>query len=179
MTCIIGVKEKGKVYIGGDSAGVSGIDICVRQDVKVFQNGPFLIGCCGSFRMIQLLQFDFKPPEHPVGHDDLRYMVTSVVPQIQYCFRDGGFLEINNNVLTGGLFLIAYRNTLYTICSDFQVGCNKNQLDAIGCGAYYALGAMEALNKKYKAKERIKKSLQIATKYSGGVRPPFLILEAK
>ena len=37
MTCIAAIAEKGKVYIGGDSAGVAGLDLTIRADEKVFK----------------------------------------------------------------------------------------------------------------------------------------------
>lgn len=51
MTCIVGLEHNGRVYIGADSAGVSGWDLTVRADKKVFRNGSFLFGFTDSFRM--------------------------------------------------------------------------------------------------------------------------------
>ena len=51
MTCIVGLIDGRRVWMGGDSAGVSGLDITVRADAKVFRNGDFLIGFTSSFRM--------------------------------------------------------------------------------------------------------------------------------
>ncbi len=39
MTCIVGLVDNGKVYIGGDSAGCAGYDVRIREDQKVFRNG--------------------------------------------------------------------------------------------------------------------------------------------
>ena len=40
MTCIVGLTDKGIVYMGGDSAGVDGrYGLMLRDDVKVFHNG--------------------------------------------------------------------------------------------------------------------------------------------
>jgi ATP-dependent protease HslVU (ClpYQ) peptidase subunit len=64
MTCIVGMVENGKVYIGGDSAGVSGFDYHIREDQKVFQNGDMIFGFTSSFRMGQLLQYSLKIPDH-------------------------------------------------------------------------------------------------------------------
>ena len=41
MTCIVGLVHGGKVYMGGDSAGVGGYCLTVRADEKVFRNGEF------------------------------------------------------------------------------------------------------------------------------------------
>jgi hypothetical protein len=37
MTAIVGLVQAGSVYIGGDSAGVSGMSLTVRADAKVFR----------------------------------------------------------------------------------------------------------------------------------------------
>ena len=65
MTCIAAITEKGKVYMGGDSAGVSGYDITIRADEKVFKNGQCVFGFTSSFRMGQLLCYKFKVPVKP------------------------------------------------------------------------------------------------------------------
>ena len=67
MTCIVGVVDNGKVYMGGDSAGVGGLCIETRKQPKVFRNGDFLIGYTDSFRMGQLLQYKMSPPRYFEG----------------------------------------------------------------------------------------------------------------
>src|SRR3990167_2011982 len=43
MTCIVGIAEAGKVWIGGDSAGGdSRYGPVLRSDRKVFRNGAFI-----------------------------------------------------------------------------------------------------------------------------------------
>lgn len=66
MTCIVGMlnPKGGNVIIGGDSAAVSGIDVQLEKQPKVFRNGDFIFGCTTSFRMIQLLKFQFEPPRY-------------------------------------------------------------------------------------------------------------------
>lgn len=43
MTCIAAWCDGKDVWIGADSAGVSGMDVIIREDEKVFKNGKFLI----------------------------------------------------------------------------------------------------------------------------------------
>jgi len=93
MTCIVGVVDKGKVYMGADSAGVGGLDLRVRKDPKVFKNGPFLIGCTSSFRMIQLLQYSFKAPRHDKSLSEDKYMATKFIDAVRECFSGGGFCK--------------------------------------------------------------------------------------
>jgi ATP-dependent protease HslVU (ClpYQ) peptidase subunit len=175
MTCIVGVIEKKKVYIGGDSAGVSGLDVTIRKDTKVFKVGDFVIGCTSSFRMIQLIRFSFSPPKMHDGDDVYRYMCTQFVDALRSCFKTGGFAEKSNDVESGGTFLVGYKGRLFQIFDDYQVGESIHEHDSCGCGQKYALGALAAMNKKLPAEERIRKALEISAHHSGGVRPPFII----
>ena len=174
MTCIIGMAHKGKVHIGADSAGVAGYSLQIRADEKVFRNGPFLMGFTTSFRMGQLLRYDFAPPEHPAGMDDMKFMVSRFIKATRDCFRDGGFLSKEKDREEGGSFLVGYRGTLYEIDSDYQVGRMADSVASVGCGSAIALGAMYA-TPGLPPRKRIENALRITSSLNIGVHPPFLI----
>lgn len=177
MTCIIGLVDKGNVYIGGDSAGVAGLSLSIRKDEKVFANGPFIFGFTTSFRMGQLLRYKFDPPKQTVNQDDITYMVTDFVDAIRKCFTDNGFGKmIDKTTNEGGSFLVGYQGNLYTIESDFQVAMQAQGFDSVGCGSDIALGAMYAAKTK-KPTERITIALEAASTFSAGVAPPFKIIK--
>jgi hypothetical protein len=171
MTCIVGLVDKGTVYMGGDSAGVAGLSITIRSDEKVFLNGPFIMGFTTSFRMGQLLRYKFNPPTRTVDQDDMKYLVTDFIDAVRKCFTDNGF----GTASTGGNFLLGYNGKLYSVDSDFQIGIPKSPFDAVGSGADLALGAMHVL--KGKPEDRINKALEAASAYNAGVAPPFHILK--
>jgi len=180
MTCIIGFVEKdnGIVYVGGDSAGVTGLDVCIREDPKVFlvQN-KFIIGYTTSFRMGQLLHFSFNPPDQKKDQTDYEYMCTNFINEAMKCFDAGKFGPEHEKEKRGGSFLVGYKGNLYHIESDFQVGILKDPFWSVGCGAHFALGALYATSGlKMPTEKRITLALQTAVKFSGGVRPPFVIL---
>jgi ATP-dependent protease HslVU (ClpYQ) peptidase subunit len=80
MTCIVGFRQGGKVIVGGDSAGISGWDVTVRADPKVFVAGDYVMGFTSSFRLGQLLQFRLKLPEPPRSANRLySFMVAEFV----------------------------------------------------------------------------------------------------
>jgi ATP-dependent protease HslVU (ClpYQ) peptidase subunit len=178
MTCIVGIvdKENNKVIIGGDSAESAGSSCSVRKDVKVFKNGEFIIGCTSSFRMIQLLRYSFKPLE--IGNKDVyEYMCTDFINEVRECFKNGGYIQkgINGDEI-GGTFLVAYKNRLFKIEDDFQVAENTSEMDAIGCGADFALGSIyTSTEQSIPMKEKVLKALQIAELLANGVRQPFII----
>lgn len=93
MTCIVGIAHEGKVYLGGDSAGVAGLDITKRKDVKVFQNDEFVMGFTSSFRMGQILHYSFTPPKVAVEDADdlMAYMVRKFVPAVRAIFKSEGY----------------------------------------------------------------------------------------
>jgi len=175
MTCIVGLLNKGKVYIGGDSAGVAGLDVSIRKDPKVFRNGKMLFGYTTSFRMGQLIRFSLKIPDHPHGMDDYEYMGTKFLDAVRKCLKDGGYSEINNNTEKGGKFLVGYNKKLYEIESDFQVALPSRNYLSVGCGSSYALGTLKVNSYIDDPEQRIKQALQTAVYFSGGVRPPFKI----
>lgn len=175
MTCIVGVIQKGKVYIGGDSAGVAGQSVTVRKDPKVFKVGDFVIGCTSSFRMIQLIRFSFSPPKKYEDDDIFRYMCSEFINALRRCFKDGGYASKINEEESGGTFLVAWKDRLFKIDADYQVGECEKPFNACGCGQSFALGALDAMNNDMTVEERVKLALQIASYHSTGVRPPFII----
>ncbi len=175
MTCIVGIVHKNKVYIGGDSAGVAGLDVIIRADSKVFTNKDFVFGFTSSFRMGQLLRYSFVPPAHKEHQDVYEYMVTKFVNQVRKCFHAGGYGKKNNEVESGGTFLVGYSGRLFSIQNDYQVAESSLPYDAVGCGQSYALGSLFATKLK-EPKARIRLALSAAEQFSGGVRGPFRIV---
>lgn len=178
MTCIIGWIDKNKtVYIGGDSAGVNGLNIISRKDPKVFRNKNMIMGYTSSFRMGQLLRFKLKIPVHPVGMDDYQYMCTKFIDNVRKCLKDNGYAVIKDNKETVGTFLVGYRGGLYSVDDDLQVGMTNEKYNSCGCGYQYAKGVLETHNKKTENPEQvILEALRVAEKFNGGVRRPFVIL---
>ncbi len=179
MTVIVGLVDNGVVYMGGDSAGVAGLSISVRADEKVFINSQFLLGFTSSFRMGQILRYEFVPPQQVIDQDDMQFMVVSFVGAVRGCFSKHGFgsmADKSSNV--GGTFLVGYRGNLYMIGNDFQVGKCHTNYDAVGCGKDLALGSLYSTT-KLKARDRVKIALEAANQFSAGVSPPYIILRSK
>lgn len=176
MTCIVGIVNGGKVLIGADSAGVGGLDISNRKDVKVFTNGDFVIGCTTSFRMIQLLQYKLNPPKRHPDADVMRFMVTDFIETVRCLFRDGGFATKKEEAESGGTFLVGHAGRLFRVDEDYQVGERADGFDSCGCGESYALGAL-ACSSGMAPEDRVRKALETAAHFSAGVRAPFVFAE--
>jgi ATP-dependent protease HslVU (ClpYQ) peptidase subunit len=176
MTCIIGLKDGGDIYIGADSLGSTSYLKRQITTPKVFMVGDHLIGGTGSWRMLQLLQYSLKVPEQDC-EDDLQHLVTNFVPAIRELFKEHGYSRIENNEEKGGTFLLGYNSNLYSIESNFQITEHLELYDATGSGEEVALGAMGALidNLMLTPEQKITKALELAAKYSKGVGGPFHI----
>jgi len=180
MTCCIAVPtDSGSVVVGADSAGVSYYDLTVRADQKVFKVGPMVMAFTTSFRMGQLLRYSLKLPEHPVDLPDDEYMSTRFVDEVRKCLLAGGFAKKEDNVESGGTFLVAYRGRVFEVGDDFQIGAPQVGFAAVGCGAQIALGhlwATRAQGKKAAVIKRVSDALEAAEQFSAGVRRPFRII---
>lgn len=178
MTCIVGLVSDNKVYIGGDSAGVSDYHYSIRKDKKVFRRGEMIFGVSGSFRMGQILRYSFDIPIHLEGVDDFTYLCTDFIDGVIDSFTKKGYCEVINGVAGGGFFLLGYRGNLYQIESDFQVAQVIKPFDACGCGEQYALGAMDIVvhDKTLTPEEKVIKALEVSESFCSGVRKPFNVV---
>ena len=181
MTCIVAVKYKDQVYLGGDSLGSSGLDVMVRQDTKVFRKKDMMIGYTSSYRLGQLLRFKLEIPVHKSKISAYEYMCTDFIDAVRKCLKDNGYTTISNNNEAIGEFIVVYKSHIFHIYDDLQVGETRNDYDACGCGEKYALGSCFAyiesnaiLTKK--PKYIVLAALKAAQEHSGGVRKPFTIL---
>ncbi|HKX32849.1 MAG TPA: hypothetical protein VJ302_34525 [Blastocatellia bacterium] len=179
MTCIVGVKHREEIWIGGDSAGIAGHLLCIRADEKVFQTGQFLMGFTSSFRMGQILRYGFLPPEQPSSLTAEAYLSTVWVDAVRACFKEKGFARKESDAEYGGCFLVGYRGELWEIDSDYQIGRWDCGFAAIGSGAQVALGSLftskEAPGLADDPEARLRAALTAAQLFNTTVREPFVI----
>lgn len=189
MTCIVGLVDNGKVYIGGDSAGVDERwNLTIRADKKVFSRKfptfdhyeEMLLGFTTSFRMGQLLQYQLEIP--PTGgwsfpEQLFEYMATVFVDTVRKCLKEGGFAEKDKEAEKGGAFLVGFRGRLFCVENDYQVAEALDGYYAIGYGAAPALGVLYA-TPTLPPRTRIEMALGAAEHFNIGVRAPFTILES-
>lgn len=183
MTCIVGLVRNGKTYIGADSLGVDPRSLSCddRKDPKVFRNGEFLIGFTTSYRMGQILAHSFSPPIMKKDQDLYTYMVTDFVDAVRKALKDGGFASALNGEETGGTFLVGYKDRLFSIESDYQVGESRSPFTACGCADALALGAVAVASElpDMTAEWVVKTAIQVASRFSAGVGGEIVILNTE
>jgi len=178
MTCIVAIKHKGKIYMGGDSAGCyPGTDRLVSlKTPKLFRNGEFLIGIENSLRMGQLLNFSFCPPKRPSKMSKDKFMSTSFMDAVRQCFRKGGYQSKNDEQEIGGNFIVGYQGNIYLAEGDYNIHTRRDSYATIGSGSEVALGALYVNQNHYDDPElRIREALSAAEKFNLTVRRPFII----
>ena len=172
------VAESGDVYIGGDSACTQGHYIRrVANECKLFRNGPFLIGCAGSFRYMQVLRYRLRPPAQPPEQDTYDYMCTGFVDALRDALRQAGQINVKEDVeAVEGECLIGYRGRLFSIGADFAVteSAEPEHLEAVGIGGPWALGAAMALESQPPG-ERLRRALEVSGQFCGAVRSPYKV----
>ncbi|MEU1311029.1 hypothetical protein ABZ419_19365 [Streptomyces cinnamoneus] len=172
MTVIVGLVHEDQVHIGGDSAGVGGCRLTIRKDPKVFRNGPYGMGFCGSFRMGQLLHHAFKAPK-PKGDLD-RFMTTKFVNKLRACLKEAGWARKESEQEQGGTFLVGIYGRLFIVYGDYQVAEPADGYAAVGCGNEFALGALHATaTTDLTPRERLTAALAAASHHSTDVCEPF------
>jgi hypothetical protein len=179
LTAIAALVHDGKVYMGGDSAGVSGLSLTQRLDAKVFVNGPFIMGFTTSFRMGQLLHWAFVPPVQPNGVSDERFMSTDFIDAVRKTLKEGGYAKRENEVEQGGMFLVGYHGQLWQIDSDYQVAIPLAGFEAIGSGFDLCLGSLHTSASNLVSvppESRVEIALEAAERFNAGVRSPFVVL---
>lgn len=174
MTCIVGLVHDGEVHIGADSAGVGGLDLMIRADLKCWEKDGWIFGFTSSFRMGQLLRYSLVIPKRHPETDLMEFMVTQFVEAVRTCLKTGGYATAKDGGEVGGCFLVGHAGRLFRVDSDYQVGEAVLPFDAVGCGDAYAKGALYVgLSTGGEPYEKINGALAAAQAMSAGVRGPF------
>jgi ATP-dependent protease HslVU (ClpYQ) peptidase subunit len=172
MSCVIGLKYGGKVYMGQD--GIASTEDGDTRPIiceKVFVNKQYLIGFCGSVRSGQLLYpYNFDPPKK----------VLDFPKAVRDHFMENGAL-LNGTSEVGdrheaNIIIATSKGKLYEMLVDFQMS-EVIDFTCIGSGSQCAFGSMETTKKgkKLGPKKRILLALNIASIYSRSVGPPYSI----
>ena len=144
MTCIVALIDGNKVYMGGDAAASdekSGL-VFQRTDPKVFKVGQYGIGFVDSFRMGQILQYNWSAPVYKptTGYRNLdKFIRTKFVESIKDVFKEHGYGNFTSGTEEGdegGVFLIAVQGAgrIFTMDTDFHIAEADVQYMAEGAG---------------------------------------------
>lgn len=187
MTCIVGLAEKGVLWLGSDSVATGGNCSTTMATPKVFQNGSFLFGCAGTPRHAQLLRTAlFNPPKQTDKQSDLEYLVVDVVAHIRKIFADHAAIRQHDTKTEShdSQYLLAYGDRIWLLEQNFQLIDSTEPYLATGCGYQYALGVLgalqhSALGAKLSARAKLELALKEAERNDPFVKRPFHFISLK
>lgn len=179
MTCIVAIAQNGVVYMGADHAASDDKSgwILSRKDPKVFKVGQYGIAFTDSFRMGQILQYNWSPPKYTPTKTNSgldKFMRTKFVDSVKDAFRAQGFgSQVTGQEDEGGIFLIGVCGRIFTMDEDFHIGENILNFMAEGSGGAIALGALHATKNQKNPQLRMKAALEAAAEFNMAVKAPF------
>jgi hypothetical protein len=192
MTCIVGITNGKNVWMGGDSFGGNDFHMQKVRDPKVFElkvevlgeseHEPMLIGGCGSFRMLNVLEYSLDIPSFDRRLEVRHWMVEFFAEQVRTSFKKKGLLQTHHETEESvyGAFLVGFLGELYTLQQDFAVIAWAEKEHATGAGEEYALGSLYATRGRIKTpSKRVELALEAAVEFSPCVLPPFTILSTE
>jgi ATP-dependent protease HslVU (ClpYQ) peptidase subunit len=168
MTCIVGIKTDEGVYIGGDrlaSTGLTGRDYKMK---KVFEKDEkFIYGCCGSIRMSQLIQHTFKEPKRYEDEKFDEYLYKRYTDELSDMLKNNRYLHEKDGVASfvESNYILGYDGRLFIVHMDLSVLEPADDFITTGSGGWHSEAVLLFLKdeKKMTPKEKIKKSIEIAS----------------
>ena len=183
MTCIVAIAQNGTVYMGSDHAASDDKSgwIMARKEPKCFKVGQYGIAFTDSFRMGQILQYNWTPPKYTPTKTNSgldKFMRTKFVDSVKVAFKEHGFGDIGGtDEDTGGVFIVGLEGRIFVVDEDFHIGENVVNYMAEGSGGMFALGALHATKNQKNPRLRIKAALEAASEFSMSVAPPFTYIQ--
>lgn len=187
MTCIVALAVGNKVFLGGDSAASDEKSGLILQTVnpKVFKIGQYGIGFVESFRMGQILQYNWTPPIYKptAGFKNLdKFMRTKFVESVKEAYQEHGYGRFGTNTEDGdegGIIIIAVQNTgrIFIMDTDYHVSEVDVDYLAEGSGQQVALGSLYSTTTIKTPRKRVRMALEAAQKFIMSVKGPFTIIE--
>jgi len=180
MTCIVGIRDKKRVYIGGDSAVSADAAQALIGDKKVFLNDGIAFGICGSPKVLDPLRFE-KFPKQQRSESVREYVAFKLVPAIQAALEKAGCVvdDPQHGHIFHGAALLGVKNELYRLEANFQVFTTQDGTDAVGSGGRVAEGSLSATANVRDPRKRILQALEAAAGKDSYVRPPFFIVTTR
>jgi len=185
MTTILAIQGEDYCAIGSDSQWTDDYNRVGRMNQpKVVAVGKYLIGVAGDTRGANVIQHAFNPPVLPpklVGAKLVKFMVSHFVPAYKECLEAHGAGRPQYDdqpAQSANEILVCANGTVFQIDEDYGTETDTCNLYAIGSGAHFGLGALQAYTNgkrvvQANAKQLLLKSLTVSAKFDSGSGAPF------
>jgi len=185
MTTILAIQGDDYCAIGSDSQWSDDYGRVGRMNQpKVVAVGKYLIGVAGDTRGANVIQHAFNPPVLPpklLGAKLVKFMVSHFVPAFKECLEAHGAGRPQYDdqpAQSANEILVCANGTVFQIDEDYGTETDTCNLYAIGSGAHFGLGALQAYTNgkrvvQANAKQLLLKSLTVSAKFDSGSGAPF------
>jgi ATP-dependent protease HslVU (ClpYQ) peptidase subunit len=185
MTTILAIQGDDYCAIGSDSQWSDDYGRVGRMNQpKVVVVGKYLIGVAGDTRGANVIQHAFNPPVLPpklLGAKLVKFMVSHFVPAFKECLEAHGAGRPQYDdqpAQSANEILVCANGTVFQIDEDYGTETDTCNLYAIGSGAHFGLGALQAYTNgkrvvQTNAKQLLLKSLTVSAKFDSGSGAPF------
>jgi ATP-dependent protease HslVU (ClpYQ) peptidase subunit len=172
VTCVAGIAEGGRVYLGADSLVAAGQEVIQAADSKVWTAaGVFVVGVAGSAVWWDLMRDRVRWERVARGATSEQDFRRAITDEIRHQAKSDG---IDFDDEDGGDSLVGVAGQLYRVDSYLTVQRVSERFCAIGSGAAPALGALYATARRgLLPKARLTKALTAAERYTITVRRPW------
>jgi ATP-dependent protease HslVU (ClpYQ) peptidase subunit len=152
MSCVVALKDHGSIYLASDSMITT--DYGPRLDVspKFHKlNDTVWFGSTGRMRFSQMMRHrPFNIRDKAISKDDV----------VEWVFN------MRDNIPTDFKYqcLVVGNNSIYYFNDDISVTELEEKFFAIGSGAKYAMGVLEAIDAETSPLEKVRKAIAVAIK---------------
>jgi ATP-dependent protease HslVU (ClpYQ) peptidase subunit len=163
MTCIVGLKANGKVYLAGERGASNEESIMHLTKPKIHKIGPYLVGFAGTMEG-QRLSYTFDPPK-PHDDEDLdAFMHTKFLKYLRD-FYDEWWIDTGKDSELS--MIIGIKDKLYEHNSE-DMSMNDYSIGyvSIGSGSSYAMGYMYGLTSFENPEKAVEGAVKAAIKFS-------------
>jgi ATP-dependent protease HslVU (ClpYQ) peptidase subunit len=171
VTVVVGVEAPGGVWLGCDSRVSTGESLDVLRAPKWFRLGAVVLGWSGDLRASQVALTLPPPALRKPREPALSYLLRAVVEPLRHHLEQRG-------IPWSGDWLLVSERRVYTLQVDWSLVASARGYAAVGGGAPYALGALDALAASAPA-TRVTAALTAASVHCPFVGPPFHVLRVR
>jgi 20S proteasome alpha/beta subunit len=163
MTCIVGLRANGKVYLAGERAASNEESIMHLTKPKIYKIGPYVVGFAGTMEG-QRLAYTFDPPRPHEDEDLDQFMHTTFLKYLKDFYEEWWIETGKESELS---IIIGIKDRLYEhSSSDMSMNDYSVGYISIGTGAPYAMGYLYGLTSFDNPEEAVQGAVKAAIKFS-------------
>lgn len=174
MTCIVGVKHDGNVYIGSDSRASNSFvhsNILGMSKIGIIEgsNQKIIYGISGKQRLTNVVKNKVTLPEKTSSMNDDNYIFEIVESIRKQAEKYNATITKDNKVDSESNWLLGYKGRLFIVQDDFSYFEWTEEYVTTGSGTYHADGYLYSKQHEDNPKLRIETAIKAAAYYVNGV----------